>query len=287
MKSVSAGLQAVIDAGDVQWIFIYKLKLRNGDIKTYSEHDQPLNVDLDDGDGATVFEPGTITEVSSPDSSLGTSIDSKDFNGAMQVIDLFGLDKDDIVSGRLDGAELTAARCHHPNPALGAMIDSFQYVGDVSSKENIFELSTRSLISRFDARATFKIQPQCRWEFGSVECGYDLTGQTHTGEVVSQTDARRIVTDIIQASNYFEYGVLEFTSGRNTGLKYDVNTSGDAGEIELSGPPRLPIQDGDEITCTRGCKKNKAACVGYGNFVNFGGFPYVPGVKLRNQRGTN
>ena len=287
MKSVSAGLQAVIDAGEVKWAFIWKLKRRNGVIYAYTEHDRPLDVDLGDGDGLVSYQPGTISTPSEPDQSIGVKVDSADLEGATGLISGFGINKDDIVAGRFDGAEITTAHCHWPEPGLGGMIASVHYAGDAVDNENTFSISSRSLISRFDARPTIKIQPECRHEFGSTACGYDLSGQIHAGAITAITDARRYVSDVVQAAGYFDYGVVEFTTGRNAGLKYDVNSSDDLGAIEMSGPPKLPISVGDQLILTRGCKKDKPACVAYANFINFGGFPDVPGGKIRNQKGTN
>lgn len=286
MKTVSAGLQAVIDAGNVQWTFIWKLKRRDGIIYAYTEHDQPLEIDLLDGDGPITYQPGTISEPSEPDQSLGVKVDNADLTGATGLIDGFGINKDDIVAGRFDGAEITTAHCHWPDLSLGGMIASVHFAGDAVDREQTFSISSRSLVSRFDARPTIKIEPECRHEFGSTECGYDLSGQTHAGAITVQTDARRYVTDVIQAADYFGYGVLEFTTGRNAGIKYDINTSGAAGEVELSGPPRLPVSIGDGVLLTRGCAHNKSACISFNNMINFGGFPSVPGSKIRNQRGT-
>jgi uncharacterized phage protein (TIGR02218 family) len=286
MKTVSAGLQAVIDAGEVQWAFIWKLKRRDGIIHAFTEHDQVLSVDLLDGDGTVAYQPGTISEPSEPDQSLGVKIDNADLTGATGIVNGSGVDKNSIIAGRFDGAEITTAHCHWPDTTLGAMIASVQYAGDAVDREQTFSISSRSLVSRFDARPTIKIEPECRHEFGSTECGYDLSGQTHTGIITALTDARRYVTDVIQAADYFGYGVLEFTAGDNYGVKYDINTSGAAGEIELSGPPRLPVSIGDGVALTRGCAHNKTACTGFNNIINFGGFPSVPGTKIRNQKGT-
>ena len=286
MKTVSIGLQNVIDAGEVKWAFIWKLKRRNGVIYAYTEHDQSLDVDLGDGDGLVTYQPGTISQPSEPDQSIGVKVDSADIEGATGLIDGFGVNKDDIVAGRFDGAEITTAHCHWPQPNLGGMIASVHYAGDAEDNENTFSISSRSLVSRFDARPTIKIQPECRHVFGSTACGYDLTGQTHTGAITVITDARRYESDVIQTAGYFDYGRIEFTTGRNAGVIYDINSSDGAGGFEMSGPPRLPIAVGDQLILTRGCKKDKPACVGYSNFINFGGFHAVPGGKIRNQRGV-
>lgn len=288
MKTVSAGLQAVIDAGQAQFVLIYKIKLKNGTIYAYTEHDQALDVDLSplDDDGLVTYLPGTITENSSFDHTTGTRVDSAELSGVTGLINMAGVTRDDILAGRFDGAVITTARVHWPDPTLGGMIEAVHDAGDVTDQDGVFKLSTRSILDRYSAPVTVKIAPECRHVFGGSACGYDLSGQTYSGQISAISDARTFVTSVVQAQDYFAFGRLEFTSGRNAGKIYDILSDDGAGEIALNAPPYLPVAIGDTVTLTRGCRKDRVACEGFDNFARFGGFPDVPGSKLRNQRGT-
>ena len=287
MKSVSAGLGSIIDAGEFQPVLIYKVKLKDGTIYAYTEHDQALSVDLSDGDGAVIFKPGTITENTEFDQTAGARVDSGELVGVTGLIDMAGVSRDDILAGRLDGATITTASVHWPDPSLGPLIHAVHDAGEVVDGDDVFSLETRSILDRYNGPVTVKIAPECRHTFGGAACGYDLTGQVHTGEITGITDARTFVTDIVQVQDYFAYGRLKFTTGRNSDKTYDIIADDGAGEVELNAPPFLPVAVGDAITLTRGCRKDRTACENYSNFARFGGFPDVPGSKIRNQRGTS
>ena len=287
MKTASAGLIAKINAGTAELVLIYKIKLLNGTIYAHTEHDRPLTVDLGavDGDGAVTYSRGPITQPSAFDQTTGARVDDSTLLGITTAFHAAGINRDDMLSGRFEGSEITVAWCDKNEPSLGGIIIAFHMGGEVVDKDGRFELSTRSLLDLFNGPASVKITPDCRHVFGGTACGYDLTGQVHTGEITAMVDARTFTTDIIQAAPYFAYGRLKFTTGRNAGKTYNILSEDGAGEIALNAPPYLPVAIGDEIELTRGCRKDGPACQAYNNFARYGGFPDVPGSKVRNRRG--
>lgn len=96
---------------------------------------------------------------------------------------------------------------------------------------------------------------------------------TETGSSIDFYDPARS-----EADGYWRDGRITFTSGDNVDLTFDVKDSFDTGYIVLWEPTPFPIKVNDGYSIVRGCQKSVAACKGYSNIVNHGGFPYVVGV---------
>lgn len=104
---------------------------------------------------------------------------------------------------------------------------------------------------------------------------------------------RSFTVDVGAPNNYFSHGKIEFVSGRNIGKTYPtLNYINDAGvfTVQLVYQPFLPIEVGDEIRLVAGCSKaffdTSNGCKAFRNQLNFSGFMYVPGEKIRNQVGN-
>ena len=103
---------------------------------------------------------------------------------------------------------------------------------------------------------------------------------------------REFTIDLDATDNLFSHGKITFTSGRNDGKTYPIlSYKNDTGTytVTMVYQPFLPLAVGDTFTIIAGCSKNffdtTNGCQAFRNQVNFPGFPYVPGVKLRSIRG--
>lgn len=87
-----------------------------------------------------------------------------------------------------------------------------------------------------------------------------------------------LVTPMGEESGYFDHGKITFTSGLNSGLSMDIKSSL-PGQITLFLPMPNAVQVGDAYTIVAGCDKSIETCKAtFDNVVNFGGFPYLPGI---------
>lgn len=130
--------------------------------------------------------------------------------------------------------------------------------------------------------------PGCRFELGDARCGVDLDALTVAGAVTSvpaldarRAAARRIFFDSSRTEDdgYFALGQVEWQTGRNAGARSEVKSYDKAtGQFVLWAPMLHPIEVGDTYTAAPGCDKTPETCISkFDNFVNFGGFPHVPG----------
>jgi uncharacterized phage protein (TIGR02218 family) len=103
----------------------------------------------------------------------------------------------------------------------------------------------------------------------------------HSFEVVSIAENRIIEVgpDFYEPSGYFDQGELTFESGANEGITYTIQRWDlDTRTIALFETAYYPILLGNGFSAIAGCDKTLDACKRYGNFLNFGGEPHVPGA---------
>lgn len=128
--------------------------------------------------------------------------------------------------------------------------------------------------------------PGCRWELGSSACGVKMDELTVSGAVTATAERNattrahhRVFWDAGRAEpdGYFDLGMVQWSSGRNAGQVSEVKSYA-AGQFTLWRPTQYPIQVGDQYEARPGCDKTPETCkTKFSNFVNYGGFPDVPG----------
>ena len=128
--------------------------------------------------------------------------------------------------------------------------------------------------------------PGCPYELGDARCAFDLPSLQVSGTVdavfniiAPNSQRRRKFTDSsrAEAAQYFDFGEITWTSGANSGITSDVKSFA-AGVFVLWELLPNDIALGDTYTALPGCDKSTTTCTDtFDNFVNFGGFPDVPG----------
>jgi len=90
--------------------------------------------------------------------------------------------------------------------------------------------------------------------------------------------AQFLDTSRAEPLDWWRYGVVEWLSGDNKGLKVEVSAfsqvSGGSFALLEAMPGR--IQVGDEYEAVKGCAKTRVACKAVDNLNNFRGFPDMP-----------
>jgi hypothetical protein len=118
----------------------------------------------------------------------------------------------------------------------------------------------------------------CYHQVYDAGCGLLRAAFTVTGSVTGATDGAHFSTSLTQADDYFDLGVITFTSGLNSGFAQTVAQSKNAaGAIATRYPfPKAPAV-GDTFSVYPGCDLQQATCSGkFNNLLHFGGQPYIP-----------
>jgi len=223
---------------------------------------------------------------------------SADNSMAVDTIDLTGIIGEigggmeitagDIIAGRFDMAEIRVFQVNYEDLTMGRLWLKRGWIGQVSIQDLVYTAEVRGMAQMLQIQALELYSPGCRYDLGSVRCGFNLLGNmpdsspaTVTGTVTSVIDNGLFIdtgrTETLD--NIFSAGLLRWTSGLNTGLSKEVTDyTYVASSITLADKMPFLIQVGDNYRVNKGCDKSRDACkVGFNNMIRFGGFPDLPG----------
>lgn len=208
------------------------------------------------------------------------------------ILGVGGISREQIASGVYDGA-----RCYLFATSWAAPVEDEEPItasifGKATLIDERFIIEEMVLIDALNQSVGETYNVRCQKTFGESNaarpikhCGINLGAITVTGTLTSVT-SRLICRDSArsEAADWFAYGLLQFTSGANAGLKaLEVKRHEADGTLELFEAMPYPMQVGDAYTLVPGCRKRSEDCHGkWANIVNFGGFTRIP---TNNQAG--
>ena len=168
--------------------------------------------------------------------------------------------------GLFDRAKITRSRIFFPNNAngmpqwgdmsLGAVPLFIGEITDTDVTSNVATIKCKdatNLLNIFMPRRQY--QPTCPFTFGDSNCTFNRSSLTVSSTVGAGSAVTTINCNLAQATGYFNYGIVTWTSGLNAGISRSVKNY-TPGVVVLTGPPPLPLAVGDNFTITPGCSKN-------------------------------
>lgn len=218
-----------------------------------------------------------------------------------------GITKDDFLSRKMDRAEVELFVVNYSDITQGKMILHAGWVAEVTLYDYKFDMNVEGIESALSIEIGQIISPVCRARLGDNKCkvalneieevsdpfvwlykaeGTVLESADNTNQIFL-ADLTSILDDNKKTDNFFQYGVLRWTSGDNAGISIDVKSySYDVGTghvtIELVHEMMLDIETDDEFVVTAGCDKSKTMCQErFDNYPNFQGEPDIPLYKIR------
>jgi uncharacterized phage protein (TIGR02218 family) len=215
-----------------------------------------------------------------------TSIESKGDMSVdnMDIETIFtdgGITESDLYAGLWNGAQVDVMLVNYLDLTMGHMLLKRGRIGDVQARGGKFVAELRGLSQSLQQSIGDVYQPTCRVDLGSTKCGINLATVTHVSTITSVT-SRTVFADSTNtnASEWFEGGVLTFTTGACAGLRMEVRKYVNPGIFTLAlSMPRV-IAVGDGYSVYAGCKKRliEDCKTKFNNVVNFRGEPYLPGI---------
>jgi uncharacterized phage protein (TIGR02218 family) len=126
----------------------------------------------------------------------------------------------------------------------------------------------------------------CDRVLGDAKCRFDLGQPGFSGESEAGPGSAGTTIDggglAGFADGWFSNGVLTWLTGANAGqasaVKSDRLAASGERRIEVWREPGAPVAAGDQFRVVAGCDKRAETCrAKFGNFLNFRGFPHIPG----------
>jgi uncharacterized phage protein (TIGR02218 family) len=254
------------------WAVIRRDGVRLG----FTDHDRSFSFDdiefrADTGMTARVLQQST-----------GLSVDNTE---AMGMLNDAAIADDDILAGRFDQATVKVWLVNWANVSQ-RMLRFAGKIGEITRSADTFNAELRGLAEPMSQPRGRIYQRACSAILGDGACRFRLNAEGFSAirAVRSVSEARVIrLADLGGFDDrWFERGRLIVQDGVADGLagviKADRRLGGGAREIELWQALPVAPKKGDTIRIEAGCDKRASTCRGkFNNFMNFSGFPHIPG----------
>ncbi len=272
MKNISAPLLAHLQEELTTLALLVKVTRSDAVVLGFTTHDQDITYD------GVVYKSDGILADKPLDSASGSKAKGFEIAG---ILDGEGIAESDLALGLYDNAEVEAYLCDWKNLSAGAVRMRRGWLGEVAMADGGYRAELRGMHDLLQRRIGETYTPECRYDLGDGRCGVALNALKVTGSVTAATDRSNFAdSGRGEPDGYFAYGKLTWTSGVNAGTSVEVRDWSQADRaFSLWLPTPFAIAVGDGYEVAPGCDKRFSTCGGkFSNSVNFGGFPYLPGV---------
>ena len=267
-NSVSVAMAAYLAQEVTTLAFLWKVIRQDGEVFGFTSHDTDITY------LGLAYKADTGFMPSATNTSSGLAVDDAEISGALSSL---AIDQAEILAGTWDASEVWLYQVNYEDLTAGAIIVRRGWTGEIKSGKTSFTSELRGLTQKLAQQIGQNYSPSCRASFGDTRCGKDLDDFKVTGSITSITNLHEFAdTARVEASNYFDQGLITFTTGLNAGLSREVKTFA-ATVIFCELPFPYVIEIDDEYEMWKGCDKTFATCKNtYNNIIHFRGEPYVP-----------
>lgn len=270
MKTVSANLKAHLEGENLTICTLWKTTRLDATVFGFTDNSRNVVYD-----GVTYYA-NTGHAPSNVSTTSDLSVDNLEI---ISVIDGDTMTDEDIQAGLWDFAQVEIMIVNYLSLGDGHMMLRKGWLGEIKTGRTSFVAELRGMMQPLQQVIGRFYTPSCDAVLGDSRCGVTLASYTVSGTVTTDSSARLFTdTSKNQANDYFNGGLVTWTSGGNSGFSMEVKTSTSAGVISLQQNMPNPTVIGDTYTISAGCDKSLGTCkTKFNNVVNFRGFPHVPG----------
>lgn len=276
MSGDGAALYAHLKTGATTVARAYAVTRADGVTLGFTDHDRDLSFD-----GIT-FRAGTGMTAKALSQSTGLAVDNSEAFGALSSE---AIREEDILAGRYDRAEVRAWLVNWAD--VSARVPQFRgTIGDLTRGAGAFTAELRGLSEALNQPQGRIYHSRCSAILGDGACKFDLSQAGFTLEIAAEAVNGARVFSFAAVSGFsdgwFEGGRARVLTGAAAGLigvvKNDRSTATGGRAIELWQGLGIDPLAGDLVRFEAGCDKSADSCqLKYANFLNFRGFPDIPG----------
>ncbi len=251
------------------------VRRRDGEVLGFTDHDRDLVVD-----GVTCRADTGMT-ARALHQTTGLSVDNSEAFGALSAT---SITEADLLAGRYDSAEVRAYLVNWQAPHE-VIVQFCGQLGEITRAGGSFKAELRGLSDLLNRPHGMAYTPRCSAILGDERCGFDVTQPGYFAErLVDGTREDRVFLFSAFSGfedRWFEDGRFEVLTGQAAGLFGVVKNDRSEGagrQIELWQSIGAPVRPGDSVRIIAGCNKRPKTCrLKFDNFLNFRGFPHIPG----------
>lgn len=270
MKTLPIGLAAHIAGGTTTLADLLKITRTDGSVFAFTSAANDVTI------SSVLYKSAQGLNISSLEASAGLNVDNLELS---TLDDGTVFTKLDVLSGRWRNADFVISRYNWASPSDGVDVRMVGTIGEVRLHRGYVTAELRGLQQYLQQPIGSVSSKTCRARLGDTLCTKVLTSFTFTGSVTTATSAQ-VFTDSTkaQAAEYFNEGLLTWTSGPSSGLTVKVKTFA-AGVFTLALPMLASVAIGHTFSVVAGCQKRLSDCsTKFSNVLNFQGEPHLPGI---------
>lgn len=278
MKVVPIALQTQLKSPGTNLATCWRIQRNDGTLWGYTAHDQALNI------GGLNYQPHSGFHPSAIDTKEGLSVDNMEVDALVLSAEFT---EAELLAGRWDYASVVIFKVDYNNPNSGSLILRRGTLGEVSftaqdqslSQSGTYRAELRGLMQPLAQVIGEVVSKLCRASLGDARCKINLPALTVAATVLLTNAAKTLITSpaLVQAAGYFDYGLITFTSGSNSGYSMEVHQY-TPGELQLFQPLPYGANVGDTFNLSPGCDRHFGTCITrFNNAINFRGEPHLPG----------
>ncbi|WIV49522.1 DUF2163 domain-containing protein [Marivivens sp. LCG002] len=251
----------------------WQITRKDGIALGFTDHDLPLAFD------DVIFRPDRGLTASALQSATGLSVDNTEAEGVLGDPDL---GQEIVDAGLLDGAEVLCFRVDWQNPSDRKILFRGE-IGDLTLKGNRFTAELRSMSEKLNVPTGRLYHRECAAVLGDAMCKVDTRDAAFSTEVVvlALHSGGAVTFDGLggYASGWFAQGRAEVLEGARQGARSVIKADHGTGQDRLvSLWDDLGLVVGDRVRLIAGCDRMARTCrTKFANFLNFRGFPDIPG----------
>jgi len=275
MKTISTELKNHLGQSTLTIARCWKITLSDSSVMGFTSCSKDITYE------SQVYYSLTGFENESVKSKLDIDFDE---SRAVSILNSDYITEADLIAGKYNNAEVKVFVVNYEDLTQGRILLFKGYLSDVRCEDGKFFGELKGLSSKLEQTIGEVYSPLCRAKFCSSECGLMASSYTFSGVVSSITDNAKFYCDtsVIKTKNsgYFNYGVINFTGGNNSGLSMEVKQFS-SGNFVLTMEMPYDIAVDDTFDVLAGCNKRFTTCCNdFDNGVNFRGEPHLPGMEM-------
>ena len=277
LKGATKTLIQLLNSGKFLTAELYTFELISGQKIYFTSYDVPLNYNNN------VYQPALLKRTMTTQ-RVGLMVDSMNvtcnFDSNDKVNDISMVQA--FVAGTFDNSFLTLERVFMPtdrplDTSAGAI---YKFSGrvdvDYAGRKTV-ELIVKSVAELFNVKIPRNCwMPTCQHSVYDSSCCLAKDKFTFKSTIETGTTKNIINSDLTQPDDYFNYGVLVFTTGINVNVRTSVKKYSKGTLLLTRSLPYTP-NVGDNFYVYAGCDGVLNTCKNkFSNVTNFRGFPFVP-----------
>ncbi|KAJ56585.1 hypothetical protein ACMU_06480 [Actibacterium mucosum KCTC 23349] len=273
--AISQQFQTHLDSGATTLCRAWAVRRTDGVVLGFTDHDGAVQF------GGITFNAETGLTARALSQTTGLSVDNSEAVGALTSD---AVTEADILAGRYDDAVVEAWLVNWSNVEDRLKLFTGT-LGEITRGGGAFQAELRGLAEALNQAQGKAYQRPCPAVLGDGRCKFNLNTAGYAAEIpVESSEDGRVFLFTAQPSfeeRWFEAGRLRVLTGDGAGvigvIKNDRTVDGQR-RIELWEALKVGVAVGDTIRLEAGCDKRAETCkVKFNNFINFQGFPHIPG----------